>query len=193
MVAGDAISARPRQATIPAFIVALGTTVLMGLLLPNAASEAIQMDEYIDAEGNVTAYANPYVAPLPIVGVFAVVTFLCIVIAVATSQVTAREAATRQALGLTRREGAAAAALQYLVAQLHGLLLGLLGGLVTAAFLMPSAYDTAYSQASEWLGAVAAATMLIVAIASACALVGASAVAALAPKTAPLSRVEVSA
>ena len=71
-------------------------------------------------------------------GVSIVVTILCVVVGVATATVTAREAATREALGLTSAEGRAAGALQYLVAQAHGLGLGLVGGAIGGVDRTPS-------------------------------------------------------
>ena len=119
LVAGDAILARPRQATVPAFIVALATTVVIALFGQLVASWALWYSERRPES------SNPYISPLIFLGVFIVVTLLCVVVGVATATVTAREAATREALGLTGAEGRAAAAVQYLVAQAHGLGLGL--------------------------------------------------------------------
>lgn len=188
MVAGDAILARPRQSTIPAFIVALATTIVVGLFAQLVVAWAIS-----DAESGAVEFPNPYISPLLVGGVFVVVTFLCVVIAAATASVTSREAATREALGLSRSEGRAAAALQYLVAQTHGLALGLVGGLIAAAFMIPSGYSSAYSEFAIWWQDLLGLLALVIATAASCALVGATVAALAAPKTAPLSRVEVAA
>ena len=193
MVAGDAILARPRQFTIPAFIVALSTTVTLSLFAQLAASWSAEMSYQELVAGYPDPSPNPYIAPLPLLGVYAVVTLLCVAVAIATASVSAREAATREALGLTEPQGRLAAALQYLVAQGHGLALGLLGGgvggMVTIALNMDNWRDTF----DWWIGAVAGLFALATVIAGLFAVLGATIVSALAPRTAPLSRVEVSA
>ena len=193
MVAGDAILARPRQFTIPAFIVALSTTVTLSLFAQLVASWAAEMGYQELVAGYPDPTPNPYIAPLPLMGVYAVVTLLCVAVAIATASVSAREAATREALGLTESQSRLAAALQYLVAQGHGLALGLLGGaaggLVTIALNMDNWRDTFH----WWIGAVVGLFALATVIAVLFAVLGATIVSALAPRTAPLSRVEVSA
>jgi hypothetical protein len=191
MVAGDAIQARPRQSTIPGFITAVATCVTAIVLLPIVAQWAI-MDAVGQAEG-ADSVPNPYIAPLPVIGVYVVVMVLCVSIAVATATVTAREAATREALGVTPSEGRAAASIQYLVAQLHGFALGFVGVALAGAFAFAYGTEDPWGTVGDWAGPVLQAIGLIALICAASALIGSAIVAAFAPKTAPLSRVEVSA
>lgn len=192
MVAGDAMLARPRQSTIPAFIVALSSTVVLALMGLSVATWAVDNARYMEEVGEVTS-ANPYISALPLVGIYAVVTLLCVAVAIATAAVSAREAATRQALGLTAREGRLAAALQYLVAQAHGLGLGLVGGALGVTMLLAVSMASPMLEFATWRGPLAQFISLTALVCAAAAVVGAAITAALAPKTAPLSRVEVSA
>ena len=191
MVAGDAIQARPRQSTIPAFITAVATCVTAVILLPLVAQWAV-MDAISQAEG-ASAFPNAYIAPLPLMGVYVVVMVLCVAIAVATASVTGREAATREALGVTPREGRGAAAIQYLVAQVHGFVLGFVGVALAGGFAFAYGTEDPWGTVGDWAGPVLQEVGLIALIAACFACLGAAIAASLAPKTAPLSRVEVSA
>jgi hypothetical protein len=194
MVAGDAILARPRQSTIPAFIVALATTVVLALMGQLVASWSTEMAHFArEGDGSAVAVANPYVAPLPLMGVYAVVALLCVAVGLATASVTSREAATRRALGLTSAQGRLAAALQYLVGQAHGLALGLIGGALGVAGTMAVGMPSPMLDIAAWWSPLAQFFGLTILIAALWALVGAAIAGAFAPKTAPLSRVEVSA
>ena len=189
MVAGDAILARPRQSTVPAFIAAVATCALVGIMVPLAASRAWDYG----AGSSERAVDNPYISPLIFMAVFGLVTLLCVAIGAATASLTAREGAAREALGLSRGDGRLAAAVQYLTAQAHGVALGLLAGLLLAAFALPTAIVEPYSVVSTWFAPVPLLLVAIVACAAVCAVVGAAAVAALTPAVAPLAKLEATA
>jgi hypothetical protein len=193
MVAGDAILARPRQSTVPAFVVALATAVYFALIGQLVASWSASEAQYARDVYTEPIGPNPYLTTWPIWGTFAVVTLICVAIAVATASVSARDAATREALGLTRQEGRLAAALQYLVAQAHGLALGLMGAVIAGTISIAIGMDYWFETVDDWIWPTLQLLVVMVAIAAFCAFIGATIVGAFAPKTAPLSRVEVSA
>jgi hypothetical protein len=189
MVAGDAILARPRQSTVPAFIAAVATCALVAIMVPLAASRTWDYG----SGSSESVIANPYISPLIFMGVFGLVTLLCVSIGAATASVTAREGAAREALGLSRREGRLAAALQYLTAQAHGVALGLLSGALLAAFALPTAIVEPYSVISTWFAPVPLLLLAVVACAAVCAVIGAALVGALVPNVAPLAKLEATA
>jgi len=194
MVAGDSILARPRQSTIPAFIAALATCGLIGIFAPMVAADGWQASTC--CEGGISAPREFYYASISIpifLAVFAIVTLMCVSVGAATATLTARETAAREALGLSRRAARTAAAVQYLVAQSHGMLLGLGAGLLVAAFLIPNALAGEYALAASWLPWELVLCAAVLACGASWALIGAALVAALTPATAPLAKLEAAA
>ena len=194
MVAGDAILARPRQSTVPAFIAALATCILMGIFVPLVAFDSTEVSQMgsLGTPG-IDNLRYAHVTPLIYFAVFAIVTLLCVAISVATATLTAREAAAREALGVSPAESRLAASVQYLVAQTHGLILGLLGGTVLSLLVLPQTFDWAYAVPEQWIGPATVVVFVILACGAACALAGAAVVSAFRPATSPLTKLEAAA
>jgi len=194
MIAGDAILARPRQFTIPAFITALATSVLLAVVMPLVAQDNFDLAQFPFNESPIpNEFRYAHVDPVIFLSVFALVTFVCVAIAVATAALTSREAAAREALGVSPTESRLAASVQYLVAQAHGLVLGLFGGLLLGAFTIKGSFDWAYDVAHTWIGPVLILLAVVLACGAACAVIGAAVVAAFKPATAPLATLEAAA
>jgi len=189
LIAGDSILSRPRQSTAPAFIVALATAGIVATSVPQVAGDAMNVFLYGEV-GVDSSLKYTHIVPLIYLGVFAVAGLLCVAVAAATAGLTAREMATREALGVSRDQVRLASAIQYLVAQLHGMVLGLLVGMAVGALLLPTVGVIPWSEFNVWLAPVALLIGVIVGIGATCSVLGAALVAAMAPTSVPLATVE---
>lgn len=197
MIAGDALVARPRQATIPAYITALALGALILITMDVAVRNSTAGIEYESPSGGGASLwydgSMGWFVPTTI-GVFVLVTLVCVAIAASAASLTSREAATREALGVTRAQGRLAAALAYATAQLHGTALGIVMGLFTAAWLvqaisgdvLPGYFWQAVAGAMVLVGGLAIAALIAT-------VAGAAVVYATAPQAVPAARLEVAA
>jgi len=130
LVAGDSLRARPRQFTVPALLMALGSAALLfasvNALLTNTANNA--SPDYEIQSGEYYGYVwQTWIFPAAVI-VLGSLAVLSTIITAATSAVTARERSTREALGITPGQTRASAAIAQAVALLSGILVGALIG-----------------------------------------------------------------
>lgn len=194
MMAGDVLVARPRQATIPAFAVALGVGTMIAIAGRLAASGALNAPSYLEggpapawfATGDIsTGFVNAAALALLIT------TIVTIAISAATATLTARDAATQEALGATRRDGRLAGAITFAAMQLTGIALGVVAGAIGAAWLFVSTLDnTPGVDIPKALSAAVIPTCAILALAAIGAAIGAWVVASFTPSPISASRLE---
>ena len=198
MVAGDSIAARPRQYSVPAFLLALGVGALLFASVTGIVQAASDYGEQLRerAGGGFATYDAPeWLWPATVI-VIGALTALATVIAVATAAATARERAVREALGVTVRQTRVGVGLAHVTALAVGTLVGV--GFAAASVAVWWAFtplpgmdiwDAQYAAYSTTVSAVGIVAGFALVLAVATSVL----VARLAPSTAPLSRVEVSA
>jgi len=194
MIAGDALLARPRQATIPAFIVALGVGTMVTIVVPMSTQQAADSLAWMAYEVPALWFYEPYLPAWIIpatIATIVITTGVTLAISAATASLTAREAATREALGATRADSRWAGAISYGAIQVQGIGLGLLLGFYVAAWLIPTV--VADAGAAVRAGAATAAlepVLGIMLVAAFGAAVGAAIVASFTPQVVTAARLE---
>lgn len=199
LVAGDSILARPRQFTVPAFLVALGTGALLAAALVTMFQQIAgyaEPDSPLQFSNYFGLVWQTWIAPATVIVVGAL-TLLATIISAATATVTARERATREALGVTTNQTRIAGG----VAQMFTLLVGVCVGVVLAIIVV--AVNSAYSSLHFWdvemakyvaIAATARAAATVLAVGLICAALSALVIAAVArtpsltPRAAEASR-----
>lgn len=181
LVAGDSLHGRPRQFTVSALLVALGA----GSILAFAAPEIIRFASEGWAEGDLSfdsllteAWPDWVVAASLLV--LGSLVSLATVIAVATASVTEREAATREALGITVRQSRGAAGLAQGVTLLVGTIVGVVFGALVTLVQLPTIPIPVPEVGRDWelaLTSLLQVHVLVVGVALALAIVSAVVVA----------------
>ena len=192
MMAGDALLARPRQATIPAFIVALGVGVVVAVVVPaGAANSLAYWAGYAPSVGWFDTHSLPSWAVPMAIAATVITTVVTLAIGAVTATLTSREAATREALGATRADSRWAGAIGYLVSQASGIALGLAVGLYAGAWVLR--YNSPDQDAINWIAALSAALLPVLGyavIAAIGAAIGAALTASFTPQTMTIARLE---
>ncbi|WP_430868177.1 FtsX-like permease family protein [Demequina aurantiaca] len=160
LAAGDSLVARPRQAAIPAFIIALGVAVLTTLTMSTWASGYLTLLAYGTGDPALTIWED---SPLQTLSVFVPITYvivalITIAIWAAYHRSSAADAATREALGLTKVSNCIAAGVGYALPLLAGIVAGWCLGVFAFAWFVPGLTNLDVSDPldlSERLGAVA--------------------------------------
>jgi hypothetical protein len=176
MVAGDSIVARPRQFTVPGLLVALAAGTVLTVAANAILRVAADLSGTLGAEtaSEIFTYMWPtWLVPASAI-VLGTVTLLATVIALATSGVTARERATREALGITAHQTRAAAAIVQGFTVVAGLMVGVvLAGILT--FVLTSFWHlTGLDQdaiLSPTIYALARAALTVIGVGAACATI----------------------
>lgn len=194
MIAGDSLVARPRQATIPAFIVAIAVGTMVAIVVPMSAQQATEFLAVNEFAQPIMWFYTPHlpgwVVPVTIAAVV-IATGVTLAISAATASLTSREAATREALGATRQDSRWAGAIAYGAIQIQGIVLGLALGCYVAAWLIPTVVPDAGN--AVLAGAASAAwepVLGILTIAGLCAAAGAAIAASFTPQPMTTTRLE---
>ncbi|MGC4174845.1 FtsX-like permease family protein [Demequina sp.] len=200
LVAGDSIVARPRQFTVPALLMALGTGAM---LFASIGTMLSMINDYVDphyvlSPGELQAVAwQTWTGPAAAV-VLGVLALLSTIITVATTTVTSRERATREALGVTPGQTRAGAGIAQAITLVSGVVVGI--ALATALIAVSIAHGSITGVGSESVEYVAMsvsvrATCMVVGIALLCSALSALAIASaartpqLTPRAAETGRV----
>ena len=198
MVAGDAIVARPRQYSVPSFLLALGVAAVLYAGVTATVSAVSDNAEYLSAPGafDIDQYITPDWLWTAAVIVIGALTVLATVIAVATSAATAREGAVREALGVTPTQTRVGVGLAHAVSLGAGIAIGvLLAAAVVGVWFAFTALPglTSWDARYEAYGAVGGVVAGVLGVSLGLSAVSSLLVGRFAPSTSPLSRVEVSA
>lgn len=126
IAAGDTLVARPRQAAIPAFVMSLGVAVLTVIITHLWVTRYVEVLAYGRGDTAMLIWQDSPIQKLiifiPIT--YAIVALITIAIWAANHRSSAADAATREALGLTKASSRLAAGVGYALPLLAGIVTG---------------------------------------------------------------------